>query len=66
MLQNIEHGQHSKIMFRKLIIVLVCAMQVSVLPGNVLSIVMSKPNGFRYRSGQYIFLQCPTISSFEW
>ncbi|KAL9444898.1 hypothetical protein AB3S75_017980 [Citrus x aurantiifolia] len=41
-------------------------LKVSVLPGNVLSIVMSKPNGFRYRSGQYIFLKCPTISSFEW
>ncbi|XP_024033242.1 respiratory burst oxidase homolog protein E isoform X2 [Citrus clementina] len=41
-------------------------LKVAVLPGNVLSIVMSKPNGFRYRSGQYIFLHCPTISSFEW
>uniref|UniRef100_A0A453KUT9 FAD-binding FR-type domain-containing protein n=1 Tax=Aegilops tauschii subsp. strangulata TaxID=200361 RepID=A0A453KUT9_AEGTS len=27
---------------------------------------MSKPYGFRYRSGQYIFLQCPMISPFEW
>ncbi|XP_043719055.1 respiratory burst oxidase homolog protein E [Telopea speciosissima] len=41
-------------------------LKVSLLPGNVLSIVMSKPHGFRYRSGQYIFLQCPTISPFEW
>ncbi|KAK3001923.1 hypothetical protein RJ639_021162 [Escallonia herrerae] len=39
---------------------------VSVLPGDVFSIIMSKPNGFRYKSGQYIFLQCPTISPFEW
>jgi respiratory burst oxidase len=31
-----------------------------------LTITMSKPYGFRYRSGQYIFLQCPTISPFEW
>ncbi|GKV10529.1 hypothetical protein SLEP1_g21878 [Rubroshorea leprosula] len=40
--------------------------KVSVLPGNVLSLVMSKPPGFTYKSGQYIFLQCPSISSFEW
>lgn len=31
-----------------------------------MTITMSKPYGFRYRSGQYIFLQCPTISPFEW
>ncbi|GMI89386.1 hypothetical protein like AT1G19230 [Hibiscus trionum] len=40
--------------------------KVSVLPGNVFSIVMSKPQGFKYKSGQYIFLQCPSISPFEW
>ncbi|KAJ0031191.1 hypothetical protein Pint_13567 [Pistacia integerrima] len=40
--------------------------EVSFLPGDVFSIVMSKPNGFKYKSGQYIFLQCPAISSFEW
>ncbi|XP_034700136.1 respiratory burst oxidase homolog protein E isoform X1 [Vitis riparia] len=41
-------------------------LKVSVLPGAVLSLIMSKPNGFKYKSGQYIFLQCPAISSFEW
>ncbi|XP_058079420.1 respiratory burst oxidase homolog protein E [Magnolia sinica] len=41
-------------------------LKVSVLPGSVLSLIMSKPHGFRYKSGQYIFLQCPTISPFEW
>ncbi|KAG8373867.1 hypothetical protein BUALT_Bualt11G0069900 [Buddleja alternifolia] len=41
-------------------------LKVSVLPGGVFSLVMAKPNGFKYKSGQYIFLQCPTISSFEW
>ncbi|OVA12353.1 Cytochrome b245 [Macleaya cordata] len=40
--------------------------KVSVLPGNVFSLIMSKPHGFKYKSGQYIFLQCPTISPFEW
>ncbi|KAK9075933.1 hypothetical protein SSX86_004263 [Deinandra increscens subsp. villosa] len=38
----------------------------SSLPGDVFSIIMSKPNGFKYRSGQYIFLKCPSISPFEW
>lgn len=37
-----------------------------MLPGEVLSLIMSKPPGFKYKSGQYIFLQCPTISRFEW
>ncbi|OWM74356.1 respiratory burst oxidase homolog protein E isoform X2 [Punica granatum] len=41
-------------------------LKVSVLPGNVFSLVMSKPQGFKYKSGQYIFLQCPAISPFEW
>ncbi|XP_021804998.1 respiratory burst oxidase homolog protein E [Prunus avium] len=41
-------------------------LKVSVLPGNVISLIMSKPPGFKYKSGQYIFLQCPTISPFEW
>ncbi|WCJ42848.1 hypothetical protein M5689_023632 [Euphorbia peplus] len=41
-------------------------MKVSVLPGNVLSLMSSKPQGFRYKSGQYIFLRCPAVSSFEW
>ncbi|GJX01231.1 respiratory burst oxidase homolog protein E [Tanacetum coccineum] len=41
-------------------------IKVSILPGDVFSIIMSKPNGFKYRSGQYIFLQCPSISPFEW
>lgn len=40
--------------------------KVSLLPGNVFSLIMSKPPGFKYKSGQYIFLQCPSISSFEW
>ncbi|CAL1413878.1 unnamed protein product [Linum trigynum] len=41
-------------------------LRVSVLPGDVFSLTMSKPQGFKYKSGQYIFLQCPAISSFEW
>ncbi|XP_051114362.1 respiratory burst oxidase homolog protein E isoform X2 [Andrographis paniculata] len=41
-------------------------LKVAVLPGGVFSLVMAKPNGFKYKSGQYVFLQCPAISSFEW
>ncbi|KAF3439730.1 hypothetical protein FNV43_RR18008 [Rhamnella rubrinervis] len=41
-------------------------IKVSVLPGNVFNLIMSKPPGFKYKSGQYIFLKCPTISPFEW
>eukprot|EP01018_Ginkgo_biloba_P027729 Gb_19318 [translate_table: standard] len=41
-------------------------LKVAIYPGNVLSLVMSKPQGFRYKSGQYIFVQCPTVSPFEW
>ncbi|KAL4180828.1 hypothetical protein AMTRI_Chr12g234330 [Amborella trichopoda] len=41
-------------------------LKVAVVPGRVLTLVMSKPQGFRYKSGQYIFLQCPAVSPFEW
>ncbi|XP_021756720.1 respiratory burst oxidase homolog protein E-like [Chenopodium quinoa] len=41
-------------------------LKVSELPGNVFSLMMSKPQGFKYKSGQYIFVQCPCISKFEW
>ncbi|KAL9224638.1 hypothetical protein vseg_000656 [Gypsophila vaccaria] len=41
-------------------------IKVSELPGNVFTLVMSKPQGFKYKSGQYIFVQCPAISKFEW
>ncbi|KAI9123130.1 hypothetical protein K1719_006019 [Acacia pycnantha] len=41
-------------------------LKVSMLPGNVFSLIMSKPNGFMYKSGQCLFLKCPKISPFEW
>ncbi|KAJ4979313.1 hypothetical protein NE237_010093 [Protea cynaroides] len=37
-----------------------------VYTGNVLALYMSKPQGFKYKSGMYIFVKCPNISSFEW
>ncbi|VAI25418.1 unnamed protein product [Triticum turgidum subsp. durum] len=39
---------------------------VAVYPGNVLALYMSKPPGFKYRSGQYIFINCGAVSPYEW
>ncbi|KAK7253067.1 hypothetical protein RIF29_37472 [Crotalaria pallida] len=41
-------------------------IKVCIYPGNVLTIQMSKPPQFRYKSGQYMFVQCPAVSPFEW
>ena len=39
---------------------------MAVYPGNVLALHMSKPQGFRYKSGQYMFVNCAAVSPFEW
>ncbi|EFJ09059.1 hypothetical protein SELMODRAFT_451605, partial [Selaginella moellendorffii] len=41
-------------------------MIVAIYPGNVLALHMSKPPGFTYHSGMYLFLKCAEISPFEW
>ncbi|KAM7274082.1 hypothetical protein ACFE04_028746 [Oxalis oulophora] len=41
-------------------------LKVAVYPGNVLALHMSKPQGFKYSSGQYIFVNCADVSPFEW
>ncbi|XP_007030987.2 PREDICTED: respiratory burst oxidase homolog protein B [Theobroma cacao] len=41
-------------------------LKVAVYPGNVLSLHMSKPQGFKYTSGQYIFVNCAAVSPFQW
>ncbi|KAL7167620.1 hypothetical protein ACSBR2_038144 [Camellia fascicularis] len=41
-------------------------LKVAIYPGNVLTLQMSKPPQFRYKSGQYMFVQCPAVSPFEW
>lgn len=41
-------------------------VKATTYPGKVLSLKMSKPAGFTYRSGMYLFLKCPDISPFEW
>ncbi|PHT34466.1 putative respiratory burst oxidase -like protein J [Capsicum baccatum] len=41
-------------------------LKAVVYTGNVLALYMSKPPGFRYKSGMYLFVKCPDISNFEW
>ncbi|EPS73914.1 hypothetical protein M569_00842 [Genlisea aurea] len=41
-------------------------LKVAVYPGNVMSLHMAKPQGFRYKSGQYIFVNCAAVSPFQW
>ncbi|QCD91691.1 respiratory burst oxidase homolog protein A-like [Vigna unguiculata] len=41
-------------------------IKVAIYTGNVLTLQMSKPPQFRYKSGQYMFVQCPAVSPFEW
>ncbi|PON81189.1 Respiratory burst oxidase [Trema orientale] len=41
-------------------------LKVALYPGNVLALQMSRPHGFKYCSGQYIYLNCSAISPFEW
>uniref|UniRef100_A0A0E0J2L8 Uncharacterized protein n=1 Tax=Oryza nivara TaxID=4536 RepID=A0A0E0J2L8_ORYNI len=41
-------------------------LKVAVYPGNVLSLHFSKPQGFKYKSGQYIFVNCAAVSPFQW
>lgn len=43
-----------------------CVKQAAIYPGNVLSIHMTKPPGFKYQSGMYLFIKCPDLSPFEW
>ncbi|XP_010536571.1 PREDICTED: respiratory burst oxidase homolog protein C [Tarenaya hassleriana] len=40
--------------------------KVAVYPGNVLALHMSRPDNFRYKSGQYMFVNCAAVSPFEW
>ncbi|MCD7455123.1 hypothetical protein HAX54_027064 [Datura stramonium] len=41
-------------------------LKVAAYPGNVLTLRMSKPQGFKYKSGQYMFVNCAAVSPFEW
>ncbi|XP_065866427.1 putative respiratory burst oxidase homolog protein H [Euphorbia lathyris] len=37
-----------------------------IYSGNVLALYITKPPGFKYMSGMYLFVKCPDISKFEW
>ncbi|KAF4354595.1 hypothetical protein F8388_009586 [Cannabis sativa] len=41
-------------------------LKATIYKGNVLALRMSKPEGFEYKSGMYLFVKCPDISRFEW
>ncbi|KAL0842728.1 hypothetical protein Bca101_015973 [Brassica carinata] len=41
-------------------------LKFGLLPGKLLSLHMSRPKNFRYKSGQYIYLKCSEVSSLEW
>ncbi|KAK3157394.1 hypothetical protein QOZ80_2AG0121230 [Eleusine coracana subsp. coracana] len=41
-------------------------LNATVYPVKVLALKVRKPQGFRYQSGMYVFVQCPQISKFEW
>ncbi|KAF2300459.1 hypothetical protein GH714_013561 [Hevea brasiliensis] len=41
-------------------------LKAVIYSGNVLALYITKPLGFRYRSGMYLFIKCPDISKFEW
>nr|XP_011461300.1 PREDICTED: putative respiratory burst oxidase homolog protein H isoform X1 [Fragaria vesca subsp. vesca] len=44
----------------------VCVIKAITYTGNVLALYMTKPPGFKYESGMYLFLKCPDLSNFEW
>ncbi|KAL4189479.1 hypothetical protein AMTRI_Chr08g165590 [Amborella trichopoda] len=44
----------------------VSIIKAAIYPGNVLALHMSKPPGFKYKSGMYLFIKCPDVSPFEW
>ncbi|XP_030447654.2 putative respiratory burst oxidase homolog protein H [Syzygium oleosum] len=41
-------------------------IKATIYTGNVLALYISKPPGFKYKSGMYMFVKCPDISTFEW
>ncbi|KAI3952597.1 hypothetical protein MKW98_015826 [Papaver atlanticum] len=40
--------------------------KIVIYPGNVLTVHTWIPQGFKYKSGQYMFIKCPDVSPFEW
>ncbi|XVF54815.1 hypothetical protein PTKIN_Ptkin05aG0212100 [Pterospermum kingtungense] len=53
-------------LLRSRIKVAVKIQEAVVHPEKVLALRMSKPGGFIYKSGQYMFVNCPKVSPVEW
>ena len=41
-------------------------VSVSILPSDVINVNLNKSAQFDYKPGQYLFLNCPSISEYEW
>ncbi|KAL8141891.1 hypothetical protein V2J09_014923 [Rumex salicifolius] len=41
-------------------------LEAKMYPGEVLALKLSKPEGFSYRSGMYIYIKCPQVALLEW
>ncbi|CAL9083355.1 unnamed protein product [Musa acuminata var. zebrina] len=44
----------------------VAIIKAAIYPGNVLSIQVKKPPGFKCKSGMYLFIKYPDVTPFEW
>ncbi|XP_064992510.1 putative respiratory burst oxidase homolog protein H [Musa acuminata AAA Group] len=44
----------------------VAIIKAAIYPGNVLSIHVKKPPGFKCKSGMYLFIKYPDVTPFEW
>ncbi|CAF1066670.1 unnamed protein product [Adineta steineri] len=41
-------------------------MEAILLPSQVIHLVINKPRKFRYKPGDYIYINIPAVASFEW
>ncbi|KAF0916856.1 hypothetical protein E2562_014601 [Oryza meyeriana var. granulata] len=41
-------------------------LDATTYPGKIHALKMTKPTGFQYQSGMYVFVQCSQVSKFEW
>ncbi|GAQ79930.1 putative respiratory burst oxidase [Klebsormidium nitens] len=41
-------------------------LQAETFSGEVLGLTLARPPGFDYRPGQYVFINCPRVSAFQW
>lgn len=41
-------------------------VQADVLPGKVIALKVLRPRNFHYIAGQYVMINCPQVSKFEW